>query len=685
MFDLQTQFNHAMQQFQQGHPGEAVRLFNEILQQAPQHHPTLHFYGLALAQQGDEQQALALLKKAVALDNKNPMYLNNLGELFRKTDHIKDARTCFEAVTQMEPTMPEAFYNLAKVLKDLKDYAGATRCYLKAIALKPEYINALYNLANLQREEGREDKALENFRRVLELDPNHESALTNIGNTLKDKDEHTESLECYQKALALNPDNIDLRTNLAQAYRQLGRFDEADEQYRKLIKVYPDKWEYAFHLETQCPIIPENAQVIVDYRAYLKNTLTDFAQRDRVFDMEKLHSSGIEPPFHLSNFDGDILELKQQYASFFRKILPQYEPKKNNGKPHIGIMVTHNHEGVFLKCMTNVVMGLSTKAMRVSIVCSLAGKNIFESRFQKTELEYIVLPDRIDHAAEVIHNACLDFIYYWEVGTDSTNYFLPFFNLAPVQCTGVGWPVTSGIKEIDYFVSSRLLEHENSARLFSETLVPLGDLPLSYKQIQMPEKFHSRDHFSIKQKQNIYLCTQAIHKFNPDFDNLIAGILQRDPNGYFYFIARQPQFKTDLWLQRIKTAYPEISNRIVALEYLSRDEFFSLLSVVDVMLDTPHYSGANTSYDALSVNCPVVTLPSLYHIGRFTLSLYKKMDMEECVAASAQDYIDIALKLGIEKDYRQQISEKIKQRKELLFDDHSVVKEHEAFFLNAIH
>ena len=34
-------------------------------------------------------------------------------------------------------------------------------------------------------------------------------------------------------------------------------------------------------------------------------------------------------------------------------------------------------------------------------------------------------------------------IYFWEVGTDTTNYFLPFCRLAPVQCTGWGWPETS--------------------------------------------------------------------------------------------------------------------------------------------------------------------------------------------------------------------------------------------------
>jgi hypothetical protein len=41
----------------------------------------------------------------------------------------------------------------------------------------------------------------------------------------------------------------------------------------------------------------------------------------------------------------------------------------------------------------------------------------------------------------VRETAC-DLIYYWKVGTDALNYFLPFGRLAPVQCTG--WATMPG-------------------------------------------------------------------------------------------------------------------------------------------------------------------------------------------------------------------------------------------------
>jgi hypothetical protein len=47
------------------------------------------------------------------------------------------------------------------------------------------------------------------------------------------------------------------------------------------------------------------------------------------------------------------------------------------------------------------------------------------------------------NAAQQLRAARFDLIYFWEVGTDSTNHFLPFLRPAPVQCTGWGWPDTA--------------------------------------------------------------------------------------------------------------------------------------------------------------------------------------------------------------------------------------------------
>ena len=65
------------------------------------------------------------------------------------------------------------------------------------------------------------------------------------------------------------------------------------------------------------------------------------------------------------------------------------------------------------------------------------------------------------------------------MGTDALNYFLPFLDLAPLQCTGLGKPQTSGIPNLDYFVSSSLVEPESAQENYSEKLYLMPGLPLS--------------------------------------------------------------------------------------------------------------------------------------------------------------------------------------------------------------
>ena len=50
------------------------------------------------------------------------------------------------------------------------------------------------------------------------------------------------------------------------------------------------------------------------------------------------------------------------------------------------------------------------------------------------------------------------FTIYLDVGMDPMTYFLAFARLAPVQCVTWGHPVTTGVPNMDYFISSDLLE-----------------------------------------------------------------------------------------------------------------------------------------------------------------------------------------------------------------------------------
>jgi predicted O-linked N-acetylglucosamine transferase (SPINDLY family) len=61
-------------------------------------------------------------------------------------------------------------------------------------------------------------------------------------------------------------------------------------------------------------------------------------------------------------------------------------------------------------------------------------------------------------------------------------------------------------------------------------------------------------------------------------------------------------------------------------------------------------------------------LPGSQLPGRFTLGLYEEIELDDCVAHSPEEYVEIALKLGREPEYRRWISERISARCARLFD-----------------
>ena len=103
-----------------------------------------------------------------------------------------------------------------------------------------------------------------------------------------------------------------------------------------------------------------------------------------------------------------------------------------------------------------------------------------------------------------------------------------------------------------------------------------------------------------------------------------------------------------------------------------------------MLLDTPHFSGGNTTFDAFGLNLAVVTLPGHLMRGRQTLACYRKMGLLDCVAKDDREYVEMALRLGQDPEYRESMRARIAERSDVLFDDVDAVREIEQFLIKAI-
>ena len=120
--------------------------------------------------------------------------------------------------------------------------------------------------------------------------------------------------------------------------------------------------------------------------------------------------------------------------------------------------------------------------------------------------------------------------------------------------------------------------------------------------------------------------------------------------------------------------------RVRLFPALSFDKYLRLLSISTMIIDSPVYAGGLTSFDAFAFGIPEVTRSGSLHIQNFATGIYRRMGLDDLPCQTTEQYIALAVRLGTEPDYRQDVSRRILERNHWIFEDGDTVPEHERLF-----
>jgi predicted O-linked N-acetylglucosamine transferase (SPINDLY family) len=147
------------------------------------------------------------------------------------------------------------------------------------------------------------------------------------------------------------------------------------------------------------------------------------------------------------------------------------------------------------------------------------------------------------------------------------------------------------------------------------------------------------------------------------------------------FVQGSPPSWTEILDRRLRASLGQAHDRVRFLPRMPGPDFLSLIAACEVMLDTTHFCGGHTTYEALAVATPVVTLPSPLLRARLSAGMYAQMQIDEPVAADPQAYVETALRLATQPDARAARAAQIAERRDILFDNQQAVRAHEDFFI----
>jgi protein O-GlcNAc transferase len=628
--------------------------------------------------------------------------------------------------TSMNPRLPDILLQGLRAHQHAGDQQGAQRLYREALDMDPAHPDALHLLGVSLFQSGDIVSGIDHLRRATALRPTVAAYHMNLGNALSDSGQYEEALKVYAVAQTLSPQDSEVRFNIGNTQRRLGRLDQAVTSLDQAIELRADFFEA---LDLLGRVHAELGRVDLAQLCYDKviagagypgtrvrkamllppvvesEENIEYLRQRLLRSLDELSATGLQlrdplaevgtTQFYVSYHGKSNKELNSRIAQFYLGACPDLnwtaphcaKPRTPAGKIRVGFISRFFHEHSIGKTSHGLIEELSRADF--SVVALFVPPRVDDAmsrRIAKAADESHTLPRDLAGAREAIAALELDILFYQDVGTEPFTYFLAFSRLAPVQCVSFGHPDTTGIPNMDYFISSALYETENSRRDYSEELVMLENAgTLAYYQWPpFVTDVGNRGEVGLPEGSHVYLCPQSFFKLHPRFDTIVDGILRRDPLGIVILIAPEHNDQLVALQERLRRSVGGLIGRVGVVPRRNRHEFLRLLKGADVVLDTPEFNGMNSSLEAFSCGVPVVTLAGDWQRARHTLGMYRKMEYMNCVARDVSHYVEIAVRLATDPAVRENARQTILARCGRLFEDRNIVSGFEGFFRAAI-
>ena len=223
----------------QGEAAQALALYQQALALAPGH-PQIHYLaGAALLALGQGDAAAQHFDAALSSDAQHLEALLQRGLLHLQAGEREAARQCMTRITQIAPADPRGYINLAAISLQLGDQDAAQQAAERAVQLAPKNGDAWNNLGNVRLLKGDFAQAETAFRQALQAAPGSAAYWQNLADTLRSAGRLQEAEGAYRQALALDDKMVGCWCNYGNLLGLLNREIEARDAYRRALEIDP--------------------------------------------------------------------------------------------------------------------------------------------------------------------------------------------------------------------------------------------------------------------------------------------------------------------------------------------------------------------------------------------------------------------------------------------------------------
>lgn len=525
---------------------------------------------------------------------------------------------------------------LGAVLNALgKDAEGAL---YRAAKLAPHDAEVLNNLGVFLRKQGRLEEASAHFRMALQFKPGYAEAHYNLGTALLDMKQFDEALSSLDLALGIRPAYAEACNCKGLVFKELWRLDEAITNYRKAVEIRPDFVDALLNLAGSLAEQWQTAETLTVLRRALE------INPDNVLAysiwLHTLSQSGDVDP------DALFVEHRRFGERFEAPLRSDWREFSNTREPERCLRIGFVSGDLFNHAVASFIEPVlahfaNSSRLELSVYSNHVIEDLVTQRLRGHVKHWYSVAGWSDGLlAEKIRADGIDILFDLS-SHNPRNRLLTFARKpAPVQVSWIGYPGTTGLSAMDYYLADRFF-------------LPSGqfDGQFTEKIVRLP----------------------AVAPFLPFEDEPPVNVLPALSNGYVTFgsfnrLSKLSQPVIALW-SRLLRALPDSRMLLGAMpmdgnygelidwfaqEGIAQDRlsfyprsgmraYLELHQQVDICLDTFPYTGGTTTCHALRMGVPTLSFAGSTVPGRAAAATLGQVELDDFVALAAEDFVQKGL------------------------------------------
>jgi predicted O-linked N-acetylglucosamine transferase (SPINDLY family) len=516
--------------------------------------------------------------------------------------------------------------------------SAATDAARRALANDPVNLRALQVLTISLLEQHRWPEAAEVFEQQRDNAEAQASFdfLVNQGTTMWHLRRHHEALDAFLKAMAINVCDASLHLRLGLVLKDMKDYSSAAESFLTTVALQPSRLSarlMAIHMR----------QYACDWRGF------DAACADAIEAMQQLDpgkgEAGEGATFALLGISHppELFKFVAQQAAVFHTghITPlpaQTCARDASGRIRIAYLSCDFHNHATTQLFVEALEHRNTRDFEVTLYSYGIDDNTAMQHRVRAACEHFVDMRTMDHRAmaERIRADGIDVLVELKGHTQGSRLPVLAYRAAPVQVSFLGFPATTGMRCIDYFIGDAVTSPLSHAAHYTECIAQMPHCYQPNDSRRARPAPSERLQWGLPPQALVLGCFNQSFKLTPDTFAVWIRILQAVPSAVLWLLHDHPQATANL---RREAAQQGIApERLIFAPRASVSEHLARVPLADLMLDNWPCNAHTTASDALWMGVPLATVIGESFASRVAASLLTAVGLDNLVFADAATY-----------------------------------------------